>query len=178
LRIYEDQVIRFLAAALALLVAACSAELDWREFSWPEGGFAVVLPAKPAMQQREVRIGARVLQMTMFPVQLEGLAFGVGYADLPAGWDAAERAALLVDARDQLAANLKASPTNEQAIKLGRFPGRHFMVTGEADGKPMHLVARVYVTDRRFYQQVFVGTQARAQSVDLTPFLDSLKLLP
>ena len=114
----------------------------------------------------------------MFPVQLEGLAFGVAFADLPPGFYERERAELLVDARDQLAANLKASPTQERAVKLDRFPGRHFTANGSVDDKPMRLVARVYVTDRRFYQQVFVGTKERAESVDLTPFLDSLKLIP
>ena len=37
-----------LVLAGALVLTACYPELDWREFTSPEGGFTVMLPSKPA----------------------------------------------------------------------------------------------------------------------------------
>lgn len=170
------RLVAVLCCSLAVVIAGCAEELDWREFSWPEGGFTVLLPGKPAKFEREIQLAGHPLKLVMFPVQREGLAFGAAYADLPPGLSVEARAELLIAAREFLARNLQATPEDDRLIAIDGFVGRAFRAAGSADGKPMVLVARVIATDTRFYQVVFVGRKDRADTIEPALFLDSLKL--
>ena len=49
---------RVWAAALLAgwLLCACNPALDWRELSWPAGGFSVLLPGRPDEAQRDLMV--------------------------------------------------------------------------------------------------------------------------
>jgi len=161
------------ALAAALLVAACFAELDWREFTSPEGGFAVMLPSRPAADARELVLGGAKLTLHMVAAHAPGMAFGVGYADLPPGTDPAR---VIDEGRAALVKNIGGRVTAER--RLASPPGVEFEAQGAAEGNPMRLDARVLVSGNRYYQVVLVARAARADEVDRTIFPGSFRLLP
>lgn len=164
------------ALAAVLLLAGCYPNLDWREVSSTEGGYAVLLPAKPERASREVAIGGRRLVLHMTSVHKEGMAFGVAYAALPA--TTAGQETLLTDARDALVRNIGGRVTAERALEVGGHRAREFIAEGTAEGEPMRLAARVLATNDRFYQVVFVGRGGRGAESEVNMFLESFRLLP
>jgi hypothetical protein len=163
-----------LAATLAL--AACSAELDWRELHWEDAKVKLLLPGRPAKLERDVAVGDQKLRMQMLQTQLDGMAFGVAYAPLPPG----DPAALLPLARDALVRNIdgKLVTDREVDVRGSALKGREFAGEGVVAGTPMLVAGRVVAANGRFYQIVFVGRKDRGERVDLPLYLGSLTLLP
>ena len=162
-------------AALAVLgLAACSPELDWREFTSPEGRFAVMLPGRPARDSRDITLAGAKTPMHMTSVQMSGMAFGVGYADLPPGVDAAR---VVAEGRDALVRNIGGRVTAERPIALDGGRGIEFQAEGSVQGAPMRISGRIAIAGERFYQVVFVGRAERAGEVDPTLFPGSFRVL-
>jgi len=170
-----DRVLRWLVAALALLVAACYPELDWREVTSARGGYSVLMPAKPEEVSREVALGGVSLTMTMSSVRRDGMAFGAAYADISDG--SVRDAQLLAAARDALVRNIAGRVTVDREISIGGAAGREFYADGMVDGKALRIAARVLVAGHRFYQVAFVGPADRLAQSDLDLFLGSFRLL-
>lgn len=166
---------RGLAILAVALLSGCYPELDWREFGSPEGRFAVLLPGKPTHESREVILAGITTQMDMFSVNVPGMAFGIGYADLPPG---AEPVRAVAGGRDALLRNISGRITAERELELHGARGVEFEAVGTARDAPMRLAARVLVGGGRFYQVVFVGREDRAGAADTALFLSSFKLLP
>src|SRR5262245_35158758 len=161
-----------LALAGALVLTACYPELDWREFTSPEGGFTVMLPSKPARASRDLVFAGQPTTMHMVSAHATEMAFGIGYIDLPPGTDAGRA---IDEGRVALLRNIGGVVLAERA--LDGVPGVQFEAEGAADGKPMRLVARVLVAGNRYYQVVLVARTARAGDVDLALFPGSFKLI-
>jgi len=161
-----------LALAAAFALAACYAELDWREFNSPEGGFTVMLPSKPARESRELVLAGGKTTMHMVSAHATEMAFGVGYADLPQGTDPARA---LDEGRAALVKNIGGRVTAERALQ--GVVGVEFEADGEAGGNPMRLAARVVVSGNRYYQVVLIARAARAGEVDRTIFPGSFRLI-
>ena len=161
-----------LALAAALALAACYADLDWREFNSPEGGFTVMLPSKPARESRELVLAGGKTTMHMVSAHAPEMAFGVGYADLPPGTDPARA---LAEGRAALVKNIGGRVTAERALE--GVTGVEFEAEGAAEGNPMRLAARVLVSGNRYYQVVLVARAARAGEVDRTIFPGSFRLI-
>lgn len=160
-----------------LVLTACSSGLDWRELQWPEGEFAVLLPARPAKETRPVTIDGHALQLTVLPARVEPFLYGVGYADLPSVSDPATRERFLRAARDSLLANLGATAKIERTSRLNEFPCQEFEAEGTIEQRPLSMAARVCITDKRYYQLVAIAPQQRAAEMDATLFLGSLRVL-
>jgi hypothetical protein len=167
--------VRCLAAAAALGLAACAPELDWREFSSPEGRFAVMLPGRPAHVAREVPLAGAKVPMHMASVQVTGMAFGVGYADLPPGTDAARA---IAESRDALVRNIGGRVTAERPVALAGARGIDFDAEGAAQGTPMRIAGRMVIAGERFYQVALIARAERAAEVDPTLFPGSFRILP
>jgi len=166
--------VRRFAAAAVLGLAACSAELDWREFTSADGRFAVLLPGKPARAAREVTLAGAKAPLHMTSVQVAGMAFGVGYADLPPGADPAR---ILAEGRDALVRNIGGRVTAERALDLDGARGIEFEADGTAQGAAMHVAARLVVAGDRYYQAVLIARAERAAEVDPTLFPGSFRLV-
>jgi hypothetical protein len=165
-----------LIVALGVLVAGCSAELDWRELHWEEGKLRVMLPGKPSRSARDVALGGEKVGMQMLQTQMTGMAFGVAYAPLPPG----DPAVLLSGARDALLRNIDGKLVAERDVEVrgASDKGREFTGEGVVAGTPMVVAARLVAANGRFYQVVFVGRKDRAERADLPLYLGSLTLLP
>jgi len=160
-----------LALAAALALAACYAELDWREFTSPEGGFTVMLPSKPARESRALLLAGGQTTMHMVSAHATDMAFGVGYADLAPGTDPGRA---LDEGRAALLRNIAGRVTVEHP--LDGVTGVEFEAEGSAEGNPMRLAARLLVSENRYYQVVLVARAARAGEVDRALFPGSFKL--
>ena len=169
---------RAVVIALAALVAACSPALDWREFNYAEGGFAVLLPGKPRSESRTVAIDGVEVTMRMFSVHVEGLAFGAGYADFPPGANAEVRTRRLAATRDALVANIDGRVTSQGALTLEAHPGIDFRARGRLRDANYVLAGRVYAVGDRLYQLAVVGREEAAPKADTELFLGSFRLLP
>lgn len=165
---------RRLAALAVLCLAACAPELDWREFVSPEGRFAVMLPGRPAHASRDIELAGGTTPMHMTSVQVSGMAFGVGYADLPPGADAARA---ITESRDALVRNIGGRITAERPIEVDGARGIEFQAQGSVQAAAMHISARVVVAGDRYYQAVLVARAERAGEVDPTLFPGSFRVL-
>jgi hypothetical protein len=165
---------RWIALLAVAALAACYPELDWREFAWPEGGFAVLLPGKPHRETRDVAFAGSMVRMQMFAVQVSGMAFGVAYADLPKGADANRT---LAEGRDALLRNVAADRVSQRAVEIPGAQGIEIEALGGAPDAQRRLAARVLIAGSRYYQIAFIGRDERAAAVDTALYLGSFKLL-
>lgn len=159
------------ALLCALLLSACYEALDWREWHSEDGSFMLLMPAKPKRFERELNIGDTKLQLNMLSAESDGLAFGLGYAEIPAETSLS----LVKDARDALLRNIHGQIVEERLIEVGEAKGMEFRATGQSGDIPMLMAARVLRDKQRFYQIVFVGRRDRAEKIDIPFFLESFK---
>jgi hypothetical protein len=133
-----------------------------------------MLPGRPVREAREVTLAGAKAPMHMTSVRLSGMAFGVGYADLPPGADAARA---LAEGRDALVRNIGGRVTAERAIDLDAGArGIEFQAEGAAQGTALRLAARVVVAGDRFYQAVLIARAERAGEVDPLLFPGSFRV--
>jgi hypothetical protein len=154
---------RVLLAGLALLGAACSPELDWREIRSEQGGFVALLPGKPKLEERELS-GSGGAVMHLWSARAGGAVYGVSYVDTP---DAGP--ALVVRTRDALAANIAGRVVADKEINQGAVQGREFRVVGTG----ATLVGRVLARDRRLYQLVVVRSKGDIDAAGVELFFSS-----
>ena len=166
---------QLLSLAFALLAAACTPTLDWREYRPPEGGFSVLLPQKPGQSIRELSTPAGNITMRMISSRVQTDVMAAGFADFPAPPGQA-----LVDAmRDVLVGNIGGRIQSERSIDIAGGTGREFFATGtpgRGDSAQNHIMrARLIVRDRRYYQLVWLGTRSGMAEADIDLFLGSFK---
>jgi len=166
--------LRLALVSIAFFLAGCYPELDWREFTSPEGQFSVLFPRKPVQAAREFALGGHPIRMEMYSAQVAEMAFGVGYADLPKGVDYDR---ILKAGRDALVRNIAGAVTNERAIALDGASGIEFAAMGTTRDAPLQLAARVLIAGTRYYQIAFIGHEGKASAADTELFLGSFKLL-
>lgn len=164
-----------MAAALAAMVAACSPALDWREVTWPEGGFVVVLPGRPSAESRRIRFGDHDLQMTMLHVRADPFLYGAGYAPLPDGLDAAARGRVAEWALHALAGNFDAKEPTIRDARVGGHPCYDLEAAGSVQARAVAVRGRVCVTGRRLHQLLVIGPADRIGDADAPLFLQSLR---
>ncbi|HEY9396593.1 MAG TPA: hypothetical protein VIQ28_03110 [Burkholderiales bacterium] len=166
--------VALLCLLAAVLLTGCYPDLDWRELRSNDGGFAVMFPAKPNEVTREVKIGGTALRLHMLSAEVNGMAFGVGYADLPADVDGN---VLLAAARDGLVHNINGRISIEQPVTLPGLNGQEFQAEGTAQDKPMLVAARLLIGSDKLYQITFIGPREQSAEVDLAFYLGSFKML-
>jgi hypothetical protein len=168
----------FMLACAVLALAACAPELDWRELSVPDGGFAVLLPGKAQREARTLSTAAGALTMTMYACSLERGTMAVAYADYPAAALAGDHGREQVDAgRDALLRNIGASAHTDEQVPVAGLPGRQVYAEGRIGQQGALLKARFVVAGNRLYQIAYVGARDGVAMADIDMFLTSFKLL-
>jgi len=161
-----------------LALAACALELDWRELSVPQGGFAVLLPGKASREARTLNTTVGAVTMTMYAFSLKRGTMAVAYADYPAGALAGEHGREQLDAeRDALLRNIGASSHSEEQVLVGGLPGRQIYAEGRTGTRSALLKARFVVAGNRLYQIAYVGARGAVAMADIDMFLSSFRLL-
>ena len=164
---------RLLLVLCLCLLTGCYEELDWREYRPADDSFSVLMPDKPEEGGRELSIGAQRLHLNMVAAGVDGLVYGVAYANVPFH----EAPTLLSDARDALTKNILGKVVSERPIEIGGAKGIEFVARGEPGGTSMGIVARLVRDEQRFYQVMVVVRQDREDDADTDLFLGSFKPL-
>lgn len=160
----------------AVLAAACSPALDWREVR-PEGSGAVGLfPCKPRHETRQVALAGARVSMTFHACSAAGATWALGFADMG---DPARVADALDEAAQGSARNLGAAlPAGLAASVPGMTPNPHarrLAFDGALpDGQPVHTEVAVFSKGTRVYQAVVV--MPRPQHDAVQTFFGALRL--
>jgi hypothetical protein len=150
-----------------------SALADWIEYRSDDGGFTVLLPAKPEVNTQLADTAAGTVKLTMALTEMDNFAAGVSFNEIPQE-ASADPESLLAGGRDGAAKNLKGTVVSDKPIKLGNYPGIEFVVE-TPDG--LIYTARVYMVADRLYQVLFLAPKDQIDQFDVPAFFDSFTLL-
>lgn len=166
-----------LLVAAALLSAACSPVLDWRQLH-PEGwGLGVSLPCRPASLARQVPLAGPPVELTLLACTADGHTFAIASADMaePARVDAALQAlgaAAVANVQGRVEAEHPAAvpgmtpyPAARRWQAAGRLPG----------GTAVRQQVLVFAHGLRVFQATVVGP--RADEGLAKPFFDSIEVV-
>ena len=160
-----------IAVLLAILLPACTPALDWREYRFDAGGFAVMFPQKPGRAEKKLATPAGEVTMKMVSVQSGETVFGAASAEFDAPPDLATQDAM----RDALLKNFAGNVIVDQPVNAGALLGREVIKRGNSAAGDVELRARFFVRGKRYYQIAAAGRQGAVQEADLDLFLTSFK---
>jgi hypothetical protein len=151
---------------------------DWKEFSPPGGGYAVLLPGTPTLDNAVLQGANGNKYVLVLPKA--NLEFAVAHIDRPPGPLPPVSLAQMAGAeRDALMRQVNGKLLGERDVMLGRYPGREFQI--EAANKGV-VIERLYLSQRgpvtRFYLVMVGGKDVRAGTGHAAKFLDSFAILP
>lgn len=143
-------------ALCAALLAACTPDYNWREVSVADGAARAAFPARVQTDTRDITLADRPLRFSLMSARVDDAVFAVGYAPLPpalAGDEAAQRdlAAALVRSLHE---NLHAAPPPSSPAY-----GADIEVRGQAGGRPVWALARVWVRGGLLVEAVATGAE-------------------
>jgi hypothetical protein len=167
----------FLFVILATtLLAACSPQFNWRDYSSKDAPFRVMFPDKPASHTRSIDLDGMTVEMTMTAAQVDGATFAVGSAEAP---DTAKAQAALQAMKTAMVRNIGATITSEKtrAASGARGEAIDIVATGSQNGTPMQLVGHFEAHNKRFYQVVVMGRAKALPPDQVEMFMTSFKLL-
>jgi len=157
-----------LAGALAVVAAACTPTLDWRELR-PEGsGALVLLPCRPSVQVRGVRLAGQTVRLAMHACSAGGATWALAVADVG---DPAQVAPALDELRRAAAANLGAAGGQPLPLTVaGATPNPSSMrlqISGRlADGSAVQEQVAVFARGTQVFQASVIGERLPADGVE------------
>jgi hypothetical protein len=154
------------APLLALLLAGCYPDLDWRTLASADGRFSVLMPARSQEESRPIAEGA---VMHQWATRAEDALFAAGYADYP---DAAASHLATVQAAFAAKGGKLAA---ERDIQQEGLAGRAFSIEYPGDNEPV-LSVRLLAADHRLYQMVVLSRSGKPTKDDLDMFFGSFRL--
>jgi hypothetical protein len=161
---------------VAILLAACSPEYNWREVQGSAAPFTVLLPAKPATHSRQINLDGRQVTMTMTGAEVDHVTFAVGAAELA---DASQTSAALLAMKTALVRNIKGQVKQEKLTGPENAPTAiDIEATGAPDprtGEAPALYARFAARDKRIYQAIVLGKEKSIKRDAVDTFLSSFK---
>ena len=166
----QMKILSAFALSASLLLAGCSPEYNWRQYSSPDAPYTVLFPDKPATYTRNINLAGASVDMTMTAAEVNGTVFavGTGQAADPATAQAAVSAMKLA-----LVRNIGAQVTDEKAK-----PGSalDIQARGVRNGQPMRLVGHFEARGKRFYQVIVMGPEGGAPEDQVEQFMTSFQL--
>jgi hypothetical protein len=162
----------------ALLLAACSLAMDWREVRPESSGAALMLPCKPASHARNVMLAGASARLTLYACTAGGVTWALAHADVK---DPALVGVALRELRATAAANLGAGPEAPIAWRIaGATPnpdsGRFELGGRLPDGQPVREQLAVYAHGTTVFQATALGERLDAESLEV--FFAGLRLPP
>lgn len=170
----------FAALLVGAFSGAASAQTEWKEFRWKEGGFAVLTPVTPAYRKQASTTPGGTFEAHLFTATASPFNYAVIYLDLPESQVTESGPAAVLEAnRDSFVEGARGKLAADQKVTLEGHPGREFRVErpGDTQAAAKEYRVRQYLVRNRLYQVVAVSPRAESPSPDLTRFLDSFKLL-
>ncbi len=166
---------------LGLMLAACSPQFNWRDYSSEAAPFRVMFPDKPSTHTRKVDLDGLQVDMTMTAAQVNGATFAVGTAEAP---DAASAEKALAAMKTAMVRNIGATIQSEKVGKTSSASGTtesqsaaiDIEARGVQKGEPVKLVGHFESRNKRFYQVVVIGKEKELTGENVDMFMSSFKL--
>ena len=158
----------------SLAIAACGGP-DWVEFRSVEGGFSVLMPARPLAKTHMIKTLMGDLPLRMQIVERGDWTFSVAWIDNPEKMLPAGVEKTLDDARDRAAVNIQGKVLEDERISLDQNSGREIVIE-DATGELL-LWMRLFVVGQRLYMVEAAMPRDRRDSDEVTKYLDSFALL-
>ena len=169
------------ATLCSLLVTACSPTFDWRDVRPPESGARLLMPCKPAAQDRRISLAGSTVRLTLLACSAGGLTWGLAHADIA---EASLVAAALQALRSAAAANLGVATAAGVAGAIeplavpGATPsasaGRSRLAGRKPDGAAVQMELVVFARGTRVFQASVLGERLPPDAVDT--FLTSIRI--
>ncbi|OWT75881.1 hypothetical protein CEY04_19055 [Achromobacter sp. HZ28] len=159
----------FFAGILVMALSACSPTYDWRELDVADGAARAAFPARVRTESRDITLDGSALAYTLDAARVDQAVFAVGHASL-AGLPDARREALAKALMRSLYQNLKAQPPADLPPA-----GTDIAVQGEAGGKPVLLLARIWVRGDLLIEVVATGPADKLPRAEAQTFVHSLR---
>ncbi len=171
------------AILLAVTLAACSPELNWREVRGTDAPYVVLLPAKPTSFARQVDLGGIRVEMSMTAAEVNEVSFALATAKVE---DANQRRAALAAMQAAMLRNIGSQTHTEKTVMLkGGVSATEIIATGSpgqpgqpaAAGRPvLALYARFAIHGDRVYQAIALGPRDQLSNETADTFLSSFVL--
>lgn len=158
------------ALAAVCIFSACSPQFNWRDYQSPEANYVVLFPGKPASFTRTIDLDSAMVSMTMTAVEIDGVTFAVGSAEMA---DAAKAKKALLAIQTALLNNIGA-PANTEKVEDAAAIG--IRATGTQQGMPVQLVGRLLAQDKRIYQILVLSKGKPTTPDNIDMFMSSFKL--
>lgn len=184
-------VFRFaLAVCAATLLVACSPEYDWRRVQPADGGFAAMLPARPASMTRQVALEGLAVEMSLHGARIDETSYTVGVLRLPDNTPAT-RDKVLAALRQSMVANIAGTESASSAVPVrvddgaGQRRGEASALQVQARGtmrkQPAVLSARLVAQEDRIWQVMVLAPESAARRAgheeSVALFLDGFVLI-
>jgi hypothetical protein len=174
----EPMSFRLLLLAAAVVTAACSPTLNWREVRPAASGATALFPCKPAHQTRKLMLAGAAVEMTLHACSAGGTTWALGFADLG---DPARVAAALAELADAATRNVAAARTGGRALEVpGMTPNpqaQRLVLIGERpDGSAVRNHVALFSKGTWVFQATVVGAEPPADAVET--FFGALRLTP
>jgi hypothetical protein len=160
----------------ALVLAACSPALNWRETRLAEGDVTALFPCRPERFARDVQLAGSAVKMVLLSCEAAGATYGLGQADMA---DAGKVHAALGELRRSAAANVGGTAERIAALEVpGMTPNplaERVAIAGHGrDGAPLVEQAGFFSRGTRVFQATVFGPKLDGEGVDT--FFAGLKL--
>lgn len=146
-------------ALAAVVLAACSPALDWRELRPEDSAAVAMFPCRPSVHARQLPLAGAPVRLTLHACQAGEVTWALAFADLG---DPGRVGTALDELRRSAAANVGATEARTLPLAVtGATPwpgsGRQAMSGRRADGAPVQSQVAVFAKGSRVYQATAIG---------------------
>jgi hypothetical protein len=151
-------------ALTSLLLASAFAQTEWKEFTFPEGNFRILVPEIP---QQQTLTGRNLHQ---FSANAGTESYGLAYADYPPGtdWENAVNGE-----RDAIVKGLSGSVVDEKRTSVEGYPGKFIRFVGQNTSGEL----TIYFVGQRLYVLHAFAPKDAPRPENFSTFLNSFRLL-
>jgi hypothetical protein len=161
-------------ALLTLLFAGTAEAASWMEYAYPNDGFAISAPSKPALEKDTLRLPSGILEQHTYTIKMTGGAeFSVVVAPVAQN-EQRQVPQLLSDFKRFARMGIGVTHASDQPISLAGYAGLQMEDTTATD----RFARRYFVVGRKTYQVVaFTPLNQPPLSAEETQFFNSFRLI-
>lgn len=156
-------------------LAGCAPALDWRAVKLPEVAAEVLLPCRPSVFARTLRLASETVVWTLHSCRADDFNWAIGHATF-SNANAAERAQseLMNDATGATGAAAVSPPWRLVPAGAADASKRWHRSARSGDGREIHMHMTLALRERQLVQLLVVGERSDSEAVAF--FQDSLQL--
>ena len=151
-------------ALTALFLTPAFAQTEWKEFTYVEGNFRILVPETPQKQIVAER------NLHQFSATLGAESYGLSYADFPPSTDWENT---VNSERDSITNNLSGSVVDEKRTSLEGYPGKWTRFVGQNTNGEL----AIYFVESRVYVLHAFAPKSASRPENFSTFLNSFRLL-